>query len=192
MRRVRWSDWVPNRRETFTRSSDNGARFHGMQQNNQPSWRGGVWIDENPTSRRQHGWDGGPRSGSQDRAERIAAKKFNGPLSFAEVAKAAGVSQPLFEDIPIPRKRLQFRNGAPLILFADSEVAPAYRSMSHAIILKFAEGRPKVEVVREHIRQNWSLSNAPIVGPLDGRHMLIICSSEADAVEVLTRDSQRM
>uniref|UniRef100_A0A7N0TXE0 Uncharacterized protein n=1 Tax=Kalanchoe fedtschenkoi TaxID=63787 RepID=A0A7N0TXE0_KALFE len=108
MRRVRWSDLVPHRRETFTRSSENGARFHGMQQNNQPSWRGGAWIDENPTSRRQHGWDDGPRNGSQDRAERIAAKKFNGPLSFAEVAKAAGVSQPLFEDIPVPRKRLQF------------------------------------------------------------------------------------
>uniref|UniRef100_A0A7N0R9U4 DUF4283 domain-containing protein n=1 Tax=Kalanchoe fedtschenkoi TaxID=63787 RepID=A0A7N0R9U4_KALFE len=40
--------------------------------------------------------------------------------------------------------------------------------MSHEVILKFAEGRSKVEVVREHIRKNWSL------------------------VEVLTRDSQRM
>uniref|UniRef100_A0A7N0U195 DUF4283 domain-containing protein n=1 Tax=Kalanchoe fedtschenkoi TaxID=63787 RepID=A0A7N0U195_KALFE len=112
--------------------------------------------------------------------------------TFAEVVASNISPKPYFEDIHLHPRQVQRHNGNPLILFSDDEISPAYQSMSNAVILKFAETRPRVEVVKDFMNQNWRLKNEPMVGALDGRHLLVICSSEDDAIEVLMNDSRKI
>uniref|UniRef100_A0A7N0ZU89 DUF4283 domain-containing protein n=1 Tax=Kalanchoe fedtschenkoi TaxID=63787 RepID=A0A7N0ZU89_KALFE len=112
--------------------------------------------------------------------------------SYAEIVSASKNPKPLFEDIPLPPRQIQHRDGKPLILFSNEEFCPTYQSMSNAVVLKFTETRPRVEAVKDFIKQHWYLESMPGVGALDGRHILLICLSAADAAEVLTNDSHRI
>uniref|UniRef100_A0A7N0UEW6 DUF4283 domain-containing protein n=1 Tax=Kalanchoe fedtschenkoi TaxID=63787 RepID=A0A7N0UEW6_KALFE len=112
--------------------------------------------------------------------------------TFAEVVASSNCPKPYFDDITLSPRQVQQKEGKPMILFTKEELQAAYRPMENAVILKFAETRPKVETIRDFMKQHWCLQNFPVIGALDGRHVLVLCSSTVDAVEVLMNDSRKI
>uniref|UniRef100_A0A7N0VDC2 DUF4283 domain-containing protein n=1 Tax=Kalanchoe fedtschenkoi TaxID=63787 RepID=A0A7N0VDC2_KALFE len=112
--------------------------------------------------------------------------------SYAEAVGTSRVSKCLFVDFPLVRRRIQLKDGVPLVAFTEAEVRPAYRSMEHAVVLKFSPNRPRLEEIREFVRVNWPLRLQPVVGALDGKHALLICAGEEDATKIIACDSNRM
>uniref|UniRef100_A0A7N0V349 DUF4283 domain-containing protein n=1 Tax=Kalanchoe fedtschenkoi TaxID=63787 RepID=A0A7N0V349_KALFE len=129
-------------------------------------------------------WSGTTRQSLHEDSEPIK--------SYAAIAAEPKVSRPFFSGVPLRGRQVQLKEGAPLIVFANNELNMAFRSMDFALIIKFSPSRPRVGEISEHIKQSWRMETRPYVGALDGKHALVICGSERDAVEGLTSESRRM
>uniref|UniRef100_A0A7N0TJN7 DUF4283 domain-containing protein n=1 Tax=Kalanchoe fedtschenkoi TaxID=63787 RepID=A0A7N0TJN7_KALFE len=142
-------------------------------------------------------WERQTRDASaQRRIDRSHRQSLQGgrsePRTYASVVKTTRGSRPFFPDIPLKGRQVQEKEGAPLIIFGKHELDTAFQTMAFALVIKFSPVRPRVGEISDHIQRVWRMETRPYVGALDGKHALVICGSERDAVEGLTCESRRM
>uniref|UniRef100_A0A7N0TNJ5 DUF4283 domain-containing protein n=1 Tax=Kalanchoe fedtschenkoi TaxID=63787 RepID=A0A7N0TNJ5_KALFE len=66
------------------------------------------------------------------------------------------------------------------------------KQLQHALVTKFSLGRPHVSIVEKEIRLAWRLNGPLMISDLDGRHIMLILSSEKDITTVLTQGPRKV
>ncbi|KAL9674015.1 hypothetical protein QQ045_030279 [Rhodiola kirilowii] len=110
--------------------------------------------------------------------------------SFAGVVKTQ--KECIFPSIQLAARHYGTKEGKPVIAFTTSELQVGTDHLKHALVAKFASGRPVISEVRQSLMQLWTINGRCSIGALDSKHVLIVLESETDARAVLAHPIRKL